>query len=289
MRTLTFFVVVVAVVVASCARTVNVEEEARALLAVDEAWSQTARARDFDKFVSFMSPDATMMLPGSPALSGEQAIRENTGPMWKAPGFDLSWKASRAEVTASGDLGYTVGTYKLTMNNAAGVPAVDSGKFVTTWQKVNGTWKVLDDIVNSDAPTPISSAHVVVPASAVKWIDPPPSVPPGAKMAVISGNPGNPEPFTIRLQLPAGYTLRPHWHPTDEHVTVLSGTFSAAMGKEFDDKALADLSAGSYAVMAATMPHFARAKTAVTLQVHGMGPFVVNYVNAADAPSAKVQ
>ena len=59
--------------------------------------------------------------------------------------------------------------------------------------------------------------------------------------------------------------------------------------KEDDAKALGDLPAGSYAVMSATMPHFARARTAVTLQVHGMGPFVVNYVNAADAPSAKVQ
>ena len=106
-------------------------------------------------------------------------------------------------------------------------------------------------------------------------------------MAAISGDPSKHEPFTIRLQLPAGYTLRPHWHPTDEHVTVLSGTFSASMGETFDEKALTDLPAGSYAVMAATMRHFARAKTAVTLQVHGMGPFIVNYVNPADAPTTK--
>lgn len=289
MRTLTFFVVAVAVVVSSCARTVNVEEETRALLAVDDAWSQTARAKDFDKFVSFMSPDATMMLPGSPALSGEKAIRENAGPMWKAPGFDLSWKASRAEVTASGDLGYTVGTYKLTMNNAAGVPVVDSGKFLTTWQKVNGTWKVLDDIVNSDGPTPISSPHVMVPPGKVTWSPGPPNLPPGAKVAVLSGDPAGTGPFTVRVQFPPNYRVAPHWHPTDEHVTVLSGTLAVGMGNAWDDKAMTDLPAGSYVVTSATMTHFALAKTATTIQVSGMGPFVTNYVNAGDDPSKKVK
>lgn len=280
--------IAVAIVVAiSCMRTSNVEQEEETLLAADAAWSQAAAAKDVDKFMSYFAPDATLMFQGMPALSGPQAIRDNVSAMMKTPGFEVSWKATRAEVAASGDIGYTVGHYSMTAPNAAGVPSSEKGKFVATWKKVDGVWKVVDDIGNTDAPTPISSPHVVMPASAVKWTDPPPSVPPGAKMAVISGNPGNPEPFTIRLQLPSGYTLAPHWHPTDEHVTVLSGTFSAAMGKAFDDKALGDLPAGSYAVMAATMPHFARAKTAVTLQVHGMGPFVVNYVNPADAPAKR--
>lgn len=279
--------VVVAVVAASCARTVNVEQEATALLAVDDAWSQTAKAKDLDKFMSFTSPDTTLMLQGIPALKGDKAIRDAFTPLWKAPGFDLSWKASRAEVSASGDLGYTVGSYSLTMNNAAGIPATEKGKFVTTWEKIDGTWRVLDDIVNSDAPPPISSAHVVVPAAKVTWVDPPPSVPPGAKLAVISGDPSKPEMFTIRLQFPNGYKIAPHWHPTDEHVTVLSGTFAAAMGKAWDDKALANLAAGSYAVMAATMPHYATARGATVVQVHGMGPFVLNYVNPADDPSKK--
>lgn len=281
-------ILVVAVAVASCNRSApNLEGEMAALLAADAALSEAAKAKDLAKFMSFWGPDGTLMLQGAPSVSGEAAIRDAVAGMMKAPGFDLSWTATRAEVSESGDLGYTTGQYSLTLTNAAGVHATDKGKFVTTWLKDNGTWKVLDDIGNSDAPAPISSAHVVVPASAVKWIDPPPSVPPGAKMAAISGDPGKPEPFTIRLQLPAGYTLAPHWHPTDEHVTVLSGTFASAMGKAFDEQALGDLPAGSYAVMAATMPHFARAKTAVTLQVHSIGPFVVNYVNPADAPGAK--
>lgn len=284
MRTLTFFVAV-AVVVSSCARTVNVEQEKAALLAADAQFAQSAK--DVDKFVAHFLPEGTLALQGSPTLTGQNAIREAVAPMMKAPGFDLRWNATRAEVAASGDLGYTVGTYELTMNNAAGVPATDKGKFITTWKKVDGTWKVLDDIANSDLPTAISSPHVVVPAAAVKWVDPPPSVPPGAKLAAIAGDPSKPEPFTIRLQLPAGYKIAPHWHPTDEHVTVLSGTFAAAMGKAWDDKALANLPAGSYAVMAATMPHYATARGATVVQVHGIGPFVLNYVNPADDPSKK--
>ena len=285
MRTLTFFVAAVAVVVSSCARTVNVEQEKTALLAADAALLQSAK--DIDKFVAHFAPEGTMAFQGAPAIKGQTAIRDAIAPMMKAPGYNINWKASRAEVAASGDLGYTVGNYELTLNNAAGMPATEKGKYITTWKKVDGTWKVLDDIGNSDAPTAISSAHVVVPAPAIKWVDPPPSVPPGAKLAVISGDPGKPEMFTIRLQFPNGYKIAPHWHPTDEHVTVLSGTFAAAMGKAWDDKALANLPAGSYAVMAATMPHYGTARGATVVQVHGMGPFVLNYVNPADDPSKK--
>ena len=277
--------VVAALVSTSCAQTVNVEQEKAALLSLDAEWSKSAA--DIEKYTSYFAPNASMKFGAAPPMSGVQAIRAGLEPLSKAPGFSAGWQPARAEVTSSGDLGYTTGSYAVTVNNAAGMPATEKGTYLTVWKKIDGVWKALESSGGSDTPAPISSAHVVVPASAVKWIDPPPSVPPGAKMAAISGDPGKPEPFTIRLQLPAGYTLAPHWHPTDEHVTVLSGTFSAAMGKAFDEKALGDLPAGSYAVMAATMPHFARAKTAVTLQVHGMGPFVVNYVNPADAPGKK--
>ena len=277
--------VVVAVVVASCARTINVEQEKAALMAADAEWSKVGG--DIDKFVTFLAPDATINFSGMPALTGEKAIRDALGPMSKAPGFSVTWTAARADVSTSGDLGYTTGHYELTMNNAAGVRATDKGTYLTTWKKINGTWKAVEDSVTPEAPAPLSSAHVVVPAPAVKWVDPPPSVPPGAKLAVISGDPGKPEMFTIRLQFPNGYKIAPHWHPTDEHVTVLSGTFAAAMGKAWDDKALANLPAGSYAVMAATMPHYATARGATVVQVHGMGPFVLNYVNPADDPSKK--
>ena len=277
--------VVVALVAASCARPVNVEEEKAALLARDAEWATTAA--DPARRASYLAPDAVVLQEGGPALTGVAAIQASYEGMAKQPGMKLTWKPTRADVAASGDLAYTAGTFEMTATNAAGNPATTKGHYVTTWKKIDGTWKALVDVGTSETPPALSSPHVVVAATAVKWVDPPPSVPRGAKMAAISGDPSKAEPFTIRLQLPAGYKIAPHWLPTADHVTVLSGTFAAGMGKAWDDKAMGDLTAGGYAVMAATMPHFAMAKTAVTLQVHGIGPFVVNYVNAADDPSKK--
>lgn len=107
---------------------------------------------------------------------------------------------------------------------------------------------------------------------------------PGAKLAVVSGNPAGTGPFTIRLQLPAGYKVAPHWHPTEEHVTVLSGTFALGMGEVYDESKMKDLPAGGYAAMPAEMRHFGLVKTATVVQIHGMGPFASTYVNPADDP-----
>jgi len=154
------------------------------------------------------------------------------------------------------------------------------------WKKQSdGTWKVKEDIFNADAAGGSPSKPVMVAASALTWSAAPPVLPAGAKMAVVSGDPGKAELFAIRLQLPAGYNIAPHWHPTDEHVTVLSGTFGLGMGETFG--AVKDLPTGSYALLPAEMRHFARAVTATTVQVDGMGPFVLNYVNAADDPGKK--
>lgn len=130
-----------------------------------------------------------------------------------------------------------------------------------------------------------SKNHIALTAAEVKWGPAPPSLPKGAQIAVISGNPGQSGPFAIRLKFPAGFKIAPHWHPTDEHVTVLSGTIGFGMGDKFDAAAMKVLSAGSYAMMPAEMRHFARAKTTTIVQVHGTGPFVLNYVNPADDPS----
>jgi hypothetical protein len=133
--------------------------------------------------------------------------------------------------------------------------------------------------------------HVLLTPAELKWGEAPPALPKGALFAVISGDPGKAGPFTIRLKVPAGYKIAPHWHPTDENVTVLTGTFALGMGETFDAASLKPLTAGSYGLLPAEMRHFAMAKTAAVVQVHGTGPFVLNYVNPADdprkAPAAK--
>ena len=139
--------------------------------------------------------------------------------------------------------------------------------------------------ISGAAREPNQSTHVLLTAADVKWGDPPPVLPKGAKFAVVSGDPTKPGPFAIRIRVPAGYKIAPHWHPADEHVTVLSGTFALGMGEKFDQASMKDLRAGGYAVLPAEMRHFVMAKTAATVQVHGMGPFALNYVNPADDPS----
>ena len=131
------------------------------------------------------------------------------------------------------------------------------------------------------------SAHVAVNIADLKWGDPPPVFEKGAAFTVVSGDPGKPGIFVARLRMPAGYKINPHWHPTDEHVTVLAGTFALGMGEKFDAAALQDLPTGGYGKLPAEMRHFAMAKTDAMVQVHGSGPFVLNYVNPADDPTKR--
>jgi quercetin dioxygenase-like cupin family protein len=126
--------------------------------------------------------------------------------------------------------------------------------------------------------------HVVVTPDKIKWGPAPPTLPPGAQIAVLVGDPKEKGPYTMRVKLPDGYKVPPHWHPSDENVTVLQGTFHIGRGEKFDAAATQELPAGSYMRMPKTMRHFAFAKGETILQLHGMGPFEINYVNPADDP-----
>jgi ketosteroid isomerase-like protein len=281
------YVCVVAVVVscaAGCGPSANVEQERSTLLALDREWSESAK--DIDKFLSYLAPDASVYPPGMPAAMGTDAIRETFSHMISMPGFSVSWTPTMADVSASGDLGYTVGTYDMAMTGVS-----EKGKYVTTWKKQPaGDWKVVNDTFNADTPPAApSTPHVMAAPSALKWGTAPPSLPAGARMAVVSGDPTQAVPFVIRAQMPAGYRIAAHWHPTDEHVTVLSGTVALGMGDTFDQAALRDVPTGGYFVAPAEMRHFFAARTAATIQVHGMGPFAINYVNPADDPTPQAK
>jgi quercetin dioxygenase-like cupin family protein len=130
-------------------------------------------------------------------------------------------------------------------------------------------------------------SHVIVSPSALKWMDGPPVLPKGAKLAVLSGDPSKEGIFVIRLKFPAGYHVPPHWHPTDEHATVIKGTMALGMGDTLDAAKATTVPVGGYALLPATMHHYAIAKTAAIVQISGNGPFVINYVNPKDDPSKK--
>jgi quercetin dioxygenase-like cupin family protein len=128
------------------------------------------------------------------------------------------------------------------------------------------------------------TAHKVVTAESLVWDPGPPVLPKGMSIAVMSGNPAEPGPYTLRAKMPAGYTIPPHWHPTDENLTVLSGEMLVGMGEALDPASMQRMGPGSYTLMSSPMRHYVRARTEVVLQVHGTGPFTITYVNPADDP-----
>ena len=122
---------------------------------------------------------------------------------------------------------------------------------------------------------------------AVKWGPAPAIFPAGAKMAVMQGDPSKAQLFTVRLDLPKGYRIAPHFHPTDEHITIISGNFEVGMGDKIDPQKVMTLTAGGFATAPARSHHYAIARAHTVVQVHAMGPFQLTYVNSADDPSRK--
>jgi quercetin dioxygenase-like cupin family protein len=129
---------------------------------------------------------------------------------------------------------------------------------------------------------------MLVAGDKVEWGPAPPGLPPGSKAAVLEGNPAGDGPFVIRAWLPDGYKVPPHWHPTAEHLTVLSGSLHAGMGDSMDPAKATAIGAGGYVTMEKEMRHWVWAEGDTVIQIHATGPFQITYVNAADDPrSAK--
>jgi len=118
----------------------------------------------------------------------------------------------------------------------------------------------------------------------IEWKDGPPALPAGAKVAVLEGDPAKEGPFVMRLLVPDGYHIPPHTHPKTERVTVMSGAFYLAMGDKLDRSAAQKLATGTYGFWPAGMKHAAWAEGETVIQLHGKGPWMINYVNPADDP-----
>jgi len=130
-----------------------------------------------------------------------------------------------------------------------------------------------------------SAAPIPAPND-IRWGPAPAVFPAGAEMAVIQGDPSSRGLFTVRLRFPDGYRIAPHTHPTDENVTVISGTFKVGMGTQADPSKMLTLQTGGFVTAGAGMAHYAQAVGATVVQVHAMGPFALSYVNPADLPKA---
>lgn len=131
-----------------------------------------------------------------------------------------------------------------------------------------------------------SGDHRMISPADLKWADVP-SLPPGAKLAVIEGPMSEAVPFTVRIRVPANYRIPSHWHPAVERVTVLSGTFHMGLGDKLDMQKSMPVVAGGMMILQPKTPHFAWTSEETVVQLHGTGPWGVTYVNPADDPRAK--
>ena len=122
------------------------------------------------------------------------------------------------------------------------------------------------------------------PTTEIQWKDGPGSLSAGAKMAVLEGDPTKEGFFTMRLWFPDGFKVQPHWHPRVEHVTVISGALNIGMGDKFDQAATRAMPTGTFGFWPPEMKHFAWAKGDTVIQLHGIGPWVITYLNPSDDP-----
>lgn len=125
--------------------------------------------------------------------------------------------------------------------------------------------------------------HATVQPDALKWTAPA-AYASGARLAVIKGDPGKEGMYVVRLKLPKGFTIAAHTHRNDENVTVLSGSFHIAAGDNYDEVKGETIRAGGYSYVAGGMPHYAFFPEETVIQLHGIGPQGIIYLNPADDP-----
>ena len=134
-----------------------------AIRKADTDWSNAAQTKQVDAWVAFYTDDATVLPPNEPMAMGKDPIRKSIGELLGMPALNLKWQPTKVEVSRSGDIGYSFGTYEMTANDPQGKPITDRGKYVEVWKKqADGSWKCAVDTYNSDmpaAPPPASASN----------------------------------------------------------------------------------------------------------------------------------
>jgi quercetin dioxygenase-like cupin family protein len=126
--------------------------------------------------------------------------------------------------------------------------------------------------------------HLMVEPGELAWTPGPGSLPRGVEFVTIEGDPSKAGPFTMRLKFRAGYRIPAHSHPAIEHITVLSGVFGIGVGDELDTSKGRAMPAGSFVVMPVGHNHFAWTEEETVVQLHGIGPWGITYVDPIDDP-----
>jgi uncharacterized protein (TIGR02246 family) len=128
------------------------DADIQALKQIEAAWAKDAATKDVDKFVAYYADDASVLLPNAPIITGKENIKNALKPLLSDPNFSLTFSSTKQDVAKSGDLGYTIGTYNMTMSGGKDKgPITEKGKYTTIFRKqADGSWKAVADMLNSD-------------------------------------------------------------------------------------------------------------------------------------------
>ena len=143
----------------------------------------------------------------------------------------------------------------------------------------------LSAVLAGIAPAPAMDMHKIIKPDAIQWGPAPPQLPKGAQVAVVSGDPSKKGLYILRAKMPDGYAVPAHWHKKAENVTVISGTFNVGMGDKLDKQKGEALGPGGFFSAAPKMHHYAWATGETVIEVSGLGPFDITYVDPKDDPS----
>src|SRR5213592_276537 len=119
---------------------------------------------------------------------------------------------------------------------------------------------------------------IQVDAAKLIWKDGPPTMPKGTKITVLEGDSKAPGMFTIRLRIPAGSKVMPHWHPRPERVTILSGLVKVGFGDEWHDRDMRAFHAGDFYINPAQSHHYVGFQRNSVIQITGEGPWELHFV-----------
>jgi uncharacterized protein (TIGR02246 family) len=285
MRGTTKTALIAATMVAVAQTAAGQTRDERAIRAASDSWQRYIAAQQVDSIAGLFTSDAVIMFANAPVMKGTDQIRTQWGDIVKIPAYKVHWSPTWIDVT-SPTRATEYGTYSESYDTPTG-NTTDAGTYVTVWHKVKGKWRIALDAPVSTTPIPPPPTAAAPPmdpptlevhtASALTWGDlNAPGVPPGAKIAVLHGDPSGPGGFVLRLLFPDGYQVPVHWHPTGENVTVVSGSLGVGMGNSFDATALHTYGPGDFAYIPPNHSHFGLAHGATIVQVNGRGPFVIN-------------
>ena len=146
--------IVLVIVAAGCdaKHEVSPSTEEAAIRRTDADWLAASSSHDLERVLPFWSDDATILAPGTPPIIGKDAIRKYVSEAFATPGFSITWKTEKVEVSKAGDLAYSSGTDRISLNTPDGKSVTEESRGVAIWKKQpDGSWRCVLDVMSPAA------------------------------------------------------------------------------------------------------------------------------------------